>query len=108
MFRESITSFEEMAAVPVSSNRYVRTGLAESYSGLGDLYTSLANAQNLSSSLRIEDWKEARTLCQKSLAVWIDKQKREELESDERNETAKVVQCIATAESDLNGSSRKR
>jgi non-specific serine/threonine protein kinase/serine/threonine-protein kinase len=107
VFRESVASFEEMSVVPASSNRYVRTGLAQSYSGLGDLYTSLASSKNISPSRQLEDWKEARTSCQKSLAVWNDKQKREELESDERDETAKVVQCIATAESHLNSSSRK-
>ena len=106
LFRESVASFDEMLAA--SSSRYARTGLAESYSGMGDLYASLAGAKNVSVSRQLEDWKESRTLCQKSLGLWNDKQKRGELESDERDEAAQVEHCIATAEVHLNGSNRKR
>jgi tetratricopeptide (TPR) repeat protein len=108
LFRESIASFEEMSAPTTSSSRYARTGLAQSYSGMGDLYASLASAKNISSSRQLEDWKEARTLCQKSLAVWNDKEKRGELESGERDEAAHVAQCVATAEVHLNGSTPSR
>jgi len=108
VFRESIASFEEMSAATASSNRYVRTGLAQSYSGMGDLYASLASDKNIPPSRQVEDWKEARTLCQKSLAVWNDKEKRGELESGERDEAAHVAQCVATAEAHLNGSNRSR
>jgi tetratricopeptide (TPR) repeat protein len=108
VFRESVASFEEMSAAPASSNRYARTGLAQSYSGMGDLYASLASAKNIPPSRQVEDWKEARTSCQKSLTVWSDKEKRGELESGERDEAAQVAQCVATAEAHLKGSNRSR
>jgi tetratricopeptide (TPR) repeat protein len=101
VFRESIASFEEMSAVSASSNRYVRTGLAQTYSGLGDVYSSLANGKNISPSQQIEDWEKARTLCRKSLALWNDKTNRGELESGERDDAARVAQCIAGAEGHL-------
>jgi tetratricopeptide (TPR) repeat protein len=105
VFREAIASFEEMAAIPVSSNRYVRSGLAESYSGMGDLYTALATGKNTPPSRQLEYWKDARSSCQKSLTIWDDKEKRGELESGEREESAAVAECIASSEAQLRGQS---
>jgi tetratricopeptide (TPR) repeat protein len=102
-FRESIASFEEMTATPASSNRYVRSGLAESYSGMGDLYTTLASSKHSLPSRRLEYWRDARSFCQKSQAVWNDKEKRGELESGEREESVTVAQCIARSEAQLHG-----
>jgi tetratricopeptide (TPR) repeat protein len=101
LFRESIASFEEMSAANPSGNRYARTGLAGSYSGMGDLYASLAGGKDITPARQVEYWKQARTSCQKSLAVWNDKQKRGELESSERDEAAQVSQCVASAEAHL-------
>ncbi len=106
-FRESTASFEAMAAEPAFSNRYVRTGLAQSYSGIGELFLSLASAKDRSASQKIRDWMEAHTLCQKSLAVWNEKEKRGELESGEQDEAAHVAQCSATAEANLKRPVRK-
>ena len=106
-FRESIASFEEMVAAPISSNRFARSGLAQSYSGLGDLYTTLASSKNTIPNQRLEYWKDARSSCQKSLAVWNDKEKRGELESGEREESAAVAQCVARSKANLDARKTK-
>jgi non-specific serine/threonine protein kinase/serine/threonine-protein kinase len=106
-FRESITIFEEMSP-RTTSNRYPRTGLAQSYSGLGDVYLALAAGKHLAPNQKRQYWQEARTSCQKSLALWEEKEKRGEMESGERDEPAKVAQCVATTEARLHGLSAKK
>jgi hypothetical protein len=82
---------------PATGNRYVRTGLANAYSGLGGAYLAWAGAQNLSASEREKKWREARSGYEKSLDVWKEKAKRAELENDEREEaqiaTANIAKC---------------
>jgi hypothetical protein len=75
---------------------------------MGDLYASLASRKDMSSARQLEDWKQARTSCQKSLAVWNDKQKRGELESSERDEAAQVSQCVASAEARLSDLAQRK
>jgi tetratricopeptide (TPR) repeat protein len=106
-FRESITIFEEMSP-RTTSNRYPRTGLAQSYSGLGDVYLALAGGKHLAPNQKREYWQEARTSCQKSLALWEEKEKRGEMESGERDEPAQVAQCVATTEAHLRGLRAKK
>ncbi len=96
IFQESVANFEEMSPRTASS-RYLRSGLADAYSGLGGAYSILATSKHMPSQKNIEYWREARASCQKSLALWDDKQKRGELESVEREDPAKVAQCVATA-----------
>jgi non-specific serine/threonine protein kinase/serine/threonine-protein kinase len=96
-FQESIATFEEMS--PGSdSNRYPRTGLADAYSGLGAAESVLAAGKNISPEQRRQYWEEARSSCQKSLALWIDKEKRGELESGEHEGRARVAECVAASE----------
>jgi non-specific serine/threonine protein kinase/serine/threonine-protein kinase len=106
VFRESIAIFEEMSP-GTTSNRYPRTGLAQAYSGLGDVYLALAAGKRLASSQRREYWQEARSSCQKSLAVWNEKEKRGEMESGEREEPPRVTQCVAQSESHLRAADAK-
>ena len=102
VFRESIATFEQMAP-RTAGNRYVRTGLADAYSGLGEVYSILAARRALSTDQRRAYWEQSRTSCQKSLALWNEKERRGELESGEREEPRRVVQCIAKSESQLGG-----
>ena len=83
-----------------TGSRYVRSGLADAYSGLGESYLELAKS-NVSATQRREYWEQARSSCHKSLALWDDKQKRGELESNEKESAATVSQCIATSETRL-------
>jgi eukaryotic-like serine/threonine-protein kinase len=91
----AIATFQAIS--PETGNRYVRTGLASSYSGLGGAYSIWAADQNLSASERRKKWREARSWYEKSLGVWNEKAKRAELESDEREElqiaTANIARC---------------
>ncbi len=93
----AIANFQGMS--PETGNRYVRTGLASSYSGLGNAYSAWAAEQNLSAGERRKRWREARSWYEKSLEVWNEKVKRAELESDEREElqiaTANIARCNA-------------
>ncbi len=100
IFRESISTFEEMSP-STSGNRYIRTGLASAYSNLADAYSALASAAHTSPSQMSDYWQKAHSACQKSLAVWNDKEKRGELESDERALPQQVAQCVATTEAKL-------
>ena len=97
VFQESIASFEEMSP-RTASDRYLRSGLADAYSGLGGTYANLAKAKNTSPSLRRQYWEEARSSCQKSLDLWKDKEKRGELGSGERESATEVGKCIAESE----------
>ena len=97
VFQESIVAFEEMS--PRSgSNRFPRTGLANAYSGLGDAESVLAAGNNISPEQRRQYWEEARSSCQKSLALWIDKERRGELESEEHQARSRVAECVAASE----------
>jgi len=107
VFRESIADFEEMSP-RTATTRYPRSGLADAYSGLGEVYSILAAGKGVSSNQKRGYWEEARSSCQKSLALWNDKEKRGELESGEREESSRVVQCVVTSEAHLGKlSSRK-
>ena len=105
-FRESITVFEEMSP-RTASDHYLRSGLADAYSGLGGAYSILAASKGISSDQEREYWEESRSACQKSLVLWTDKQKRGELESGERDEPARVAQC-AIGESRLADTIQKK
>jgi len=100
VFKESIDTFEEMSP-RTASNRYLRTGLAQAYSGLGGAYSMLAKSNNISTDRKRKYWEESRSSCQKSLALWRDKETRGELESGERQEPPQVEQCVATSEAQL-------
>ncbi len=95
-FRESITNFEEMSPSTASS-RYPRSGLADAYSGVGEAYSDLAKSKKISPSQRREYWELARASCQRSLALWKDKEARGELDSSEHDSAAKAAQCVAAS-----------
>ena len=101
-YRESIATFEDMSPRTTSS-RYPRTGLANAYSGLGAAYRALAIGKNRPADENRAAWQEVRSSCQKSLALWADKEKRGELENAERQEPALVAQCVAQSELALQG-----
>jgi eukaryotic-like serine/threonine-protein kinase len=100
VYRESIATFEEMSP-RTTSNRYPRSGLADAYSGLGQAYSILAVEKNIPRDQKRQYWENAHSSCQKSLAIWSDKQKRGEMENGEREEPAKVAACIAGSEAEL-------
>ena len=103
--REAIANFQQMS--PQTGNRYVRTGLANSYTGLGGAYLAWAGDQNLSSGERQEKWREARSWYERSLGVWNEKAKRAELENDEREEAQIATANIAKCNLALRGTSQR-
>ena len=103
VLQAAVTSFQAMS--PESAgNRYVRTGLASAYAGLGEAYRTWAGDLNLSSAERQKKWHEARAWYEKSLSVWNDKLKRDELENDEREDVQMVGANLAKCDSALRGS----
>jgi tetratricopeptide (TPR) repeat protein len=95
-YRESITTFEEMSP-RTSSNRYLRTGLATAYAGIGNVYISLATSKG-APVLKHQYWKEAESACNQSVTLWKDKEKRGELETGEQEEAEKAAQCVTSAQ----------
>ncbi len=104
-WHEAIANFQQMS--PETGNRYVRTGLANSYSGLGGAYLAWAGDQNLSASERQKNWREARSWYEKSLDVWNEKTKRAELENDEREEAQIATANIAKCDLALRGANQR-
>jgi len=102
VFREAIATFESMSPA-TSSDRNVRSGLATAYSGLGNVYSALAVKPHTNAGQARERWREARAWYEKSNALWINKDKRGELESDEREELRKVSEAIAKCNAALQG-----
>jgi tetratricopeptide (TPR) repeat protein len=103
--REAVAVFQEMS--PDSGNRYVRTGLASSYSGLGGAYSALAAKRTLSTSERQKNWREARSSYEKSLGVWNEKVKRAEMENDEREDQDIAKANIAKCDAVLQGAAQR-
>jgi len=99
-FRKALENFEDMSP-STSKNRYVRTGLAESYFGLGRTCATWAVQPKRSASERLEFWQEARSWFQKSSAVWAEKERLGEIESSERDDMAKVAQSLAQCDAEL-------
>jgi eukaryotic-like serine/threonine-protein kinase len=100
VLQESLATFRSMSP-ETSSNRYTRSGLASAYSGLGDAYSALAMSSPRSAKAAAQKWREARSGYEKSLALWIEKTKRGELESEERDEQQKVLDRIARCDAAL-------
>jgi non-specific serine/threonine protein kinase/serine/threonine-protein kinase len=98
ILQESLDTFRAMSP-DTSSNRYVRTGYAAANSSMGNAYASLAG--RLSRAQAAAKWREARAWYEKSLALWTDKEKRNELESDERDERQQVLTQIARCDAEL-------
>ena len=100
IFRESIATFEEMSPTAAGS-RYPRSGLAKAYAGLADAYSGMASERSLPRNQAHAYWQEAHSACEKSLSVWNDKEKRGELDSDEREAPKQAAQCVANTEAQL-------
>ena len=107
VFRESIATFEEMSPTAAGS-RYPRSGLATAYAGLADAYSGLASERNLPRNQARAYWQEAHSACEKSLSVWNDKEKRGELDSDEREAPKQAAQCVANTEAQLSAPATKQ
>ena len=100
VLQESVATFRAMSP-ETASDRYVRSGLASANYTMGNAYSSLAASRHLSRAQAAAKWREARSWYQKSLALWIDKSKRGELESDERSEQQQVLTQIARCDTEL-------
>ena len=84
-----------------ASNRYVRSGFASANYLMGNVYSVFGCLAPSSRAQASAEWREARSWYQKSLALWIDKEKRGELESDERTEQQQVLTQIARCDAEL-------
>lgn len=100
VFQEAALTFERMSPV-TSRNRYVRTGLAQTYSGLGDTYLAMAQEKRRSSVATHRNWQTARDWYDKSVRLWREKQTRGELDNDERSELQEITSALARCDAFL-------
>jgi non-specific serine/threonine protein kinase/serine/threonine-protein kinase len=91
VLEQAAATFEELSARD-AGDRYVRTGLALSYSGLGRAHSALAAGHHLSKIARQDEWRQARAWYQKGLSVWAEKNRRGEVESAERYDQRRTEQ----------------
>ena len=105
--REGTATFDSLSP-STSRNRYVRTGLANSYSGQGRAFMALAAQKHISPLDRRKRLREARSFFEKALSIWIDKEKRAELESDERAEAQVAAGKIARCDAELGSPLERR
>jgi non-specific serine/threonine protein kinase/serine/threonine-protein kinase len=107
IFREAIATFEEMSPGS-ATNRYPRSGLAQAYAGLAHAYSGLAAGKKLRGNQARSYWQEAHSACQKSLAIWRDKEKRGELDSGEGESLKQANQCVLKSDAQLRDAAPKQ
>jgi tetratricopeptide (TPR) repeat protein len=95
--REGLEVFEAMNA---TSDRYVSSGLVESYFQLGMAYSHLANKSSSSDQTK-SNWREARSLFQKSSDVLTAKGAQGTLDNGEREKQKTVLTEIAKCDAKL-------
>jgi len=104
---ESLAIFRAMSP-ETASDRYVRSGFASAHSTMGSAYAALATSRHGSRAEAAHNWGEAHSWYEKSLALWIDKSRRGELESGERDDQEKVANQIARCAAALRQNSRSQ
>ena len=75
---------------------------------MGNVYAALAASRRPSQAQASAEWREARSWYQKSLAMWVVKEKRGELESDERSEQQQVLTQITRCDAELHEAANAR
>jgi len=98
--REGLAAFEAMTA-NASNDRYVSSGLAESYFQLGMAYSRLATTARASSDQSKKDWHEARSWFQKSSDILAAKNAQGTLDNGEREKEERVFREIARCNAKL-------
>ena len=82
-----------------SKNRYVLSGLADSYEGLGRANTALARNQRDSPAEQMRHWREARTFYQESQSIWLKMREQGALAREDAEKlgpiSAQITQCNA-------------
>jgi len=82
-----------------SKNRYVLSGLADSYEGLGRANTALARNQKDSHAEQIKHWREARRFYQDSESIWLKMRAQGALAREDAVKlgpiSAQITQCNA-------------
>lgn len=98
--REGLATFEGMVAHG-AKDRYVSSGIAVCYGGLGMAYLRLASDRKLSTEERLKQWNEARGWYAKSSEIWTGKNKRGTLEFSERESAEAAAEGIAKCDAAL-------
>ena len=82
-----------------SKNRYVLSGLADSYERLGRANTALARNQKDSPAEQIKHWREARTFYQESQSIWLKMREQGALAREDAEKlgpiSGQITQCNA-------------
>ena len=107
VLQEALATFQALSP-ETASNRYVRSGFASANYLMGNVYAALAASRRPSRAQASAEWREARSWYQKSLAMWVVKEKRGELESDERSEQQQVLTQITRCDAELHEATNAR
>jgi tetratricopeptide (TPR) repeat protein len=107
VLQEALATFQALSP-ETASNRYVRSGFASANYLMGNVYAALAASRRASRAQASAEWREARSWYQKSLAMWVVKEKRGELESDERSEQQQVLTQITRCDAELREAANAR
>jgi len=82
-----------------SKNRYVLSGLADSYEGLGRAHTALALNPKDSPTEQVKHWGEARRFYQDSQSIWLKMREQGALAREDAEKlgpiSAQITQCDA-------------
>jgi len=107
VLQEALATFQALSP-DTASNRYVRSGFASANYQMGNVHATLAASHRLSQAQASAEWREARAWYQKSLAMWVVKEKRNELENDERSEQQQVLTQITRCDAELHEAGNRR
>ncbi len=99
-FQEAITNLDALSP-STTKDRYIRSGLAGAYSGLGDAYLAWAKDAHTPARLRKRRVLQARAWFEKSSVLWQDKGRRGELESEELSSIQAASKSIAQCDAAL-------
>jgi eukaryotic-like serine/threonine-protein kinase len=95
--QKALAIFQSLQADP--RNRYVLSGLADSYEGLGRANAALARNQKDSPPEQIRHWREARRFYQDSQSIWLKMRAQGALAREDAQKlgpiSAQITQCNA-------------
>jgi eukaryotic-like serine/threonine-protein kinase len=106
LLREAASTFEGMSPEK-SSDRMVRSGLAFVYSQMGDAIMAQAQ-RGQSDRWNLAEVREARSWYEKSLNVWAQKQRLNEVMDDESGDPKLVAAAKARADDVLAGNAHRK
>jgi non-specific serine/threonine protein kinase/serine/threonine-protein kinase len=99
--RKAIKIFDSLAAADHADNFFKPVDLAYARSTLADAYEHLARMPGLSSSAKLENWRQARSWYRQSLDTWLSIRQRASLGQFDTAQPDRIAHRIAACDSAL-------